>query len=120
MWYSQELDLAIRLSQEAGAIALKYWHSQNFKVDRKADDSEVTQADKECERMLRDAIAKKYPKDGFLGEEEGESLGKEESRRWIIDPIDGTFNFVMGRCLLRPLCSLFFLTSLLATPLAPP
>lgn len=77
---------------------MKYWPSgdRQLKIDRKSDGSEVTQADRECERMLREEISKSYPDDGFLGEEEGESKSKSGLRRWIIDPIDGTFNFSKG------------------------
>jgi histidinol-phosphatase len=96
MPYSKELSLAIDLCQKAGEIALSYWQNQNLKIDRKADNSEVTQADKECERMLRENISKAYPDDGFLGEEEGESPAKVGQRRWIIDPIDGTYNYSKG------------------------
>jgi len=96
MSYAKELSLALGLCQRAGEIALKYWQSDNLKIDRKSDNSEVTQADKECEHMLREEIAKTYPNDGFLGEEEGESVAKSGGRRWIIDPIDGTFNYARG------------------------
>ncbi len=97
MSYQKELSLALDLCQRAGEIALKYWQSQDLNIDRKADNSEVTQADKECERMLRVEIGKAYPNDGFLGEEEGESQSKTRNgRRWIIDPIDGTFNYARG------------------------
>ncbi len=96
MSYAKELSLALDACQKAGEIALKYWQNKILKIDRKADNSEVTQADKECERMLREEIAKQYPNDGFLGEEEGESLAKNSKRRWIIDPIDGTFNYTKG------------------------
>jgi histidinol-phosphatase len=96
MSYTKELSLALSICEKAGQIALKYWQSQDLNVDRKADNTEVTQADKECERMLRQEIAKVYPEDGFLGEEEGESPKRDGQRRWIIDPIDGTFNYAKG------------------------
>lgn len=96
MSYSNELSLALDICQKAGDLALNYWQSQDLKIDRKADNSEVTQADKECERMIREKILKAYPNDGILGEEEGESAAKSGQRRWIIDPIDGTFNFAAG------------------------
>jgi histidinol-phosphatase len=95
---SNELTLALALCQKAGEIAMKYWPSgdRQLKIDRKDDGSEVTQADRESERMLREEIAKVYPNDGFLGEEEGESPAQSGQRRWIIDPIDGTFNYSKG------------------------
>ncbi len=96
MAYDKELSLALELAKKAGDIALKYWQSQNLNINRKADNTEVTQSDKECERMLREEIAKIFPDDGFLGEEEGESSPKKGQRRWIIDPIDGTFPYIKG------------------------
>ena len=102
MSYSNELSLALSICQKAGEIALSYWlptenaSGQKLKIDRKADGSEVTQADKECERMIKEEITRAYPDDGFLGEEEGESKPKAGKRRWIIDPIDGTFNYSRG------------------------
>jgi len=55
----------------------------------------VTIADRQAEKYLRRQIAERFPDDGFLGEEEGESSGRS-GRRWIVDPIDGTFAFVHG------------------------
>jgi len=98
MNHSNELNLAIALCQKAGEIAMKYWPTgdRQLKIEHKSDGSEVTQADRECEHMLREEIAKIYPNDGFLGEEEGESPAHSGQRRWIIDPIDGTFNYSKG------------------------
>lgn len=91
----QELyDMAIRLSQDAGKIALQYFRSE-FSYETKADDSPVTAADKKIEEMIRDRIEKHYPDDGILGEEFGEKPSKN-GRRWIIDPIDGTNSFIRG------------------------
>ena len=61
----------------------------------KADGSYVTIADRQAEEYLRRQIAERFPDDAVLGEEEGESQGKS-GRRWIVDPIDGTFAFVHG------------------------
>jgi len=55
----------------------------------------VTIADREAETYLRRQIAERFPDDGVLGEEEGEHTGRS-GRRWIVDPIDGTFAFVHG------------------------
>jgi len=85
---------ALALARRAGDITLKYFQ-QSPAVDSKADGSFVTIADREAEAFLRQAIAEKYPHDGILGEEEGELSGST-GRRWIIDPIDGTFSFVHG------------------------
>lgn len=81
------------LSLKAGAIVRRYYNSQ-FEVEYKADDSPVTQADREVELFLRDALEKKFPDYSILGEEFGETT-RSSAYRWIIDPIDGTKSFVM-------------------------
>jgi len=90
---SPELKFAIRAARDAGAIAMQ--HFNNVEVEFKADDSPVTIADREVERQLKANIAAVFPEDAFLGEETGHSNG-ESSRRWVIDPIDGTKSFVAG------------------------
>jgi histidinol-phosphatase len=90
----QLMDFARELAHEAGAITLRYFKG-SFAAERKADNSFVTVADREVEHFLRDQIAKNFPDDAILGEEYGEKLGRS-GRRWIIDPIDGTFSFVHG------------------------
>lgn len=88
------LDFAVRLAREAGEIANRYFKG-SFVTERKADRSFVTNADREAENFLRTAISKAFPADGILGEEEAEQIGTS-GRRWIIDPIDGTYSFVHG------------------------
>jgi histidinol phosphatase-like enzyme (inositol monophosphatase family) len=91
---SSLLDFAVRLAREAGEITLRHF-KKSFIAERKADNSFVTIADREAERDLRANIERAFPGDGILGEEEGEKIGATE-RRWIIDPIDGTYSFVHG------------------------
>src|SRR5215468_9658665 len=88
------LDFAVRVAHEAGEVANHYFKS-SFVTERKSDDSFVTTADREIESFLRFAITQAFPDDGILGEEQGERIGKS-NRRWIIDPIDGTYSFVHG------------------------
>lgn len=88
------MDFALRVAREAGEIANQYFKG-SFLTERKADQSFVTIADREIEKHLRNAIAGAFPGDGLLGEEEGERAGTT-NRRWIIDPIDGTYSFVHG------------------------
>src|SRR5207302_4181349 len=64
-------------------------------VEWKADHSPVTLADQGAEQMLRATLLGKFPRDGFLGEESGDTPGAS-GFRWIIDPIDGTRSFVRG------------------------
>src|SRR5207237_10459409 len=88
----QTLDFAIGIAREAGAITLQYFKG-SFVAERKADNSFVTIADREAERFLRASTQQSFPDDGILGEEEGEKIGTSQ-RRWIIDPVDGTYSFV--------------------------
>jgi histidinol-phosphatase len=88
------LDFAVEIAREAGAITLKYFR-QKFTPERKKDGSFVTAADREAETFLRAAISSRFPDDAILGEEQGETAGAS-GRRWIIDPIDGTYSFVHG------------------------
>jgi len=88
------LDFAIELGRGAGDITLQYYRKQP-ETSTKDDGSYVTIADHQAEKYLRRQIAERFPDDGFLGEEEGESSGRS-GRRWIVDPIDGTFAFVHG------------------------
>jgi histidinol-phosphatase len=90
----QLLKFTVNIAREAGEITLKYYR-QPFTPERKTDGSFVTIADREAERYLRSEIEKTYPDDAILGEEEGERPGSSK-RRWIIDPIDGTYSFVHG------------------------
>jgi histidinol-phosphatase len=88
------LDFAVEIAREAGAITYRYYQG-SFVAERKADNSFVTVADREAERYLRTRIAAAYPDDAILGEEEGTKSGASD-RRWILDPVDGTYSFVHG------------------------
>ncbi|MEQ8784899.1 MAG: histidinol-phosphatase [Pirellulaceae bacterium] len=88
-----------RLSQEialeAGQITLKHFQRKDLAVDRKADNSPVTIADRNAEQHLRRRIGEAFPNDAVLGEEFGETAG-DSTWRWILDPIDGTKSFICG------------------------
>jgi len=88
------LDFAVDLARGAGEITLKYFRRAP-ETFTKSDGSFITIADSEAEAYLRRSITARHPDDGILGEEEGESKGTS-GRRWIVDPIDGTFSFVHG------------------------
>ena len=90
----QLLDFAVDIAREAGAITRRHYQG-SFTAERKADNSFVTIADREAEAYLRTRITEVFPADSILGEEEGEQSGSS-SRRWILDPIDGTYSFVHG------------------------
>lgn len=93
---SKDLSFAINVCEEAGVLALRHF-KRGVEVSMKPDNTPVTLADKECESLIRKSIAEQYPDDALLGEEEGESTHDTNARRkWIIDPIDGTYNFARG------------------------
>ena len=91
--YEEELAFANALADEAGRIGISFFGG-SFEVSVKADESPVTEADIAIEEAIRAAVHARYPDDGVLGEEGG--LEGEGSRRWIVDPIDGTKNFADG------------------------
>ena len=85
------LAAAVDAARAAGEIAMRYYRT-GFDVSIKSDLSPVTQADREAEAAIVEILAKACPDYGMLGEELG-SRGNQDTR-WIIDPIDGTRNFV--------------------------
>lgn len=88
-------DLALRACQHGGAVALSRFRSSGLAVTTKADASPVTLADQETEAAIRALLDAERPGDGWLGEETGEEEGIS-GLRWIVDPIDGTRNFIRG------------------------
>ena len=91
-WRTRYGDLAVEAAHKAGDLARTYYES-TFEVEHKADKSPVTIADKSAEELIRAAVAKAFPGDGFLGEEFGDQSGTS-GFRWVIDPIDGTKSFI--------------------------
>lgn len=90
---TSEIVFALDVCQRAGVLAMEHF-DRNIAVEEKSDGSPVTAADKKCERLIREAIAAKFPEDTILGEEEGgDDAPLPKGRRWIIDPIDGTYNY---------------------------
>lgn len=86
---------AIELAKLAGDSTLELFQTDRVEVERKSDDSPVTQADKRAEQLIRAELATHFPNDGILGEEFGEQAGTSEFQ-WIVDPIDGTKSFISG------------------------
>lgn len=91
---SKELGFALDLCKQAGELLLSYF-SQGVEVSVKDDKSPVTIADRASERLIREAIHKLYPDDSVLGEEEAPHKAAGQ-RKWIVDPLDGTYNFARG------------------------
>jgi len=88
------LDFAVDLAWTAGRSTLAHYQT-GVAVDRKADRSVVTIADRHAEQLIRRTIATRYPDHAIVGEEFGDD-GREAAYRWIVDPIDGTNSFVRG------------------------
>ena len=86
---------AVDLVRRAGEFTLGHFRSAQLHVETKADGSPVTIADRDAERLMREAIHLAYPHDSILGEEEPPHHGSS-GRRWVIDPIDGTMAFTSG------------------------
>ncbi len=110
--YTKQLECALKAVRSSERITLKYFNfprsgsSTRLRVSYKSDKSPVTIADKACERFLVNELSKKFPDYGFLGEEFGEKATQDSPSRWIIDPIDGTRNFMRGIPYWGTLCGL--------------
>ena len=90
----RHLRTAIAAARAAGEIAMRHFRI-DLAVETKPDRSPVTAADRACERRIGEILLSEFPDYGLYGEEQGEQPGKT-SKRWIIDPIDGTKSFVRG------------------------
>lgn len=91
--FSDDLALALRLADDADAQALTRFEASDLSVSEKPDMTPVSDADLSCERALRARLADERPGDAVLGEEFGGDTAFE-GRQWVIDPIDGTKNYV--------------------------
>ena len=87
--------LALRLADKADALTLERFGALDLRVDTKPDLTPVTDADRSVENALRDVLSQQRPDDPVLGEEFG-GTPTFAGRQWVIDPIDGTKNFVRG------------------------
>ncbi len=94
MNYQADLDLAIELADIADAISLERFRALDLFVESKPDRSPVTDADRSVEQAIKNVLAAKAPNDALIGEEYGNTGAA--SRTWIIDPIDGTANYLRG------------------------
>ncbi len=91
----EDLALAHRLADAADAITLARYQAIDLSVSTKPDNTPVTDADKSAESAIRSLLHAHRPDDGIVGEEFGNE-GLEKNRYWVIDPIDGTKNFLRG------------------------
>src|SRR5438477_13085049 len=94
MAYERELTIGADIARKAGELALQI-REGDIGVEAKSDESPVTLADKACEKLIVEELRAAFPGDGLLGEE-GAAQESANGRRWIIDPIDGTRDFIRG------------------------
>jgi len=93
--WSEDLALARELAEAADRLTMQRFLAQDLQVEMKPDLTPVSDADRAVERLIRDRLAKARPDDTVIGEEYGGAAGTAD-REWIVDPIDGTKNFVRG------------------------
>ena len=93
---ADDLAVALTLAHEADLIAIDRYRAQDLSVQLKPDRTQVTDGDTRVEKMIRDHLAQARPGDPILGEEFGGGDAHAPGRQWIVDPIDGTANFVRG------------------------
>ena len=91
-----DLSLALRVTAIADGVSLSGFTSRQFGVSRKADNSEVTEIDRATEQAIVEVFTTERPSYGIFGEEYGVSGPANAEATWVIDPIDGTTNFVRG------------------------
>lgn len=92
---ADDVTLALQLADEADALTMQRFGAVDLRVETKPDLTPATDADLAAERLLRDRLGEERPQDSVFGEEFG---GTKEftGRQWVVDPIDGTKNFVRG------------------------
>lgn len=92
--HAKELEFAKEIAKQAGEIILQNFSKTALAVEWKEDNTPVTLADKEINKLVIDRVKSKFPEDGVLGEEE--SYLQNQNRLWVVDPIDGTQPFSIG------------------------
>lgn len=91
--HAQDLALALEIADAADLITSSRYQALDLVITTKPDNTPVTDADRATEEAIREILRRERPADGLVGEEFGESLNSG-SRYWVIDPIDGTKNFM--------------------------
>ncbi|MBJ95293.1 MAG: inositol monophosphatase [Rickettsiales bacterium] len=93
--HNQDLEVAVEAAQAAASIH-RAGHNQDLAVKTKSNAIDlVTRVDTESEQAIREILGNRFPEDTILGEEQGQRQGSS-SRRWIVDPLDGTLNYAHG------------------------
>ena len=94
---SANLNVMIKAARKAGRSLVKDFREvENLQVSMKGAGDFVSRADREAERIIKEELMGGRPTYGWLGEETGETEGQDPTRRWIVDPLDGTTNFLHG------------------------
>ena len=94
---SANLNVMIKAARKAGRSLVKdFGEVENLQVGRKGPGDFVTRADRRAEEIIRESLMDARPNYGWLGEESGSTDGVDPTRRWIVDPLDGTTNFLHG------------------------
>ncbi|MFQ5458906.1 MAG: 3'(2'),5'-bisphosphate nucleotidase CysQ, partial [Myxococcota bacterium] len=98
--YRKELDVALAAAKEAGGVVMNYFKSSYDVRDKggtPGEDNPVTTADLASNTLLSERLMKAFPEDGWLSEETADSRDRLDRRRvWVVDPIDGTKEFILG------------------------
>ena len=92
---SLELDFALDIANTIDELTMSRYRALDLHIETKPDRTPVTEADRAAELRLRELITERFPNDGILGEE-FDDLNPNASRQWILDPIDGTRNYLRG------------------------
>ena len=94
---SANLNIMIKAARKAGRSLVKDFREvENLQVSVKGAGDFVSRADREAERIIKEELRTARPNYGWIGEETGEDAGEDPTRRWIVDPLDGTTNFLHG------------------------
>lgn len=94
---SANLNVMMKAARKAGrSLSKDFREVENLQVSRKGAGDFVSRADMTAEKIIREELTEARPTYGFLGEETGEVDGQDPTRRWIVDPLDGTTNFLHG------------------------
>jgi myo-inositol-1(or 4)-monophosphatase len=95
MSHEELLDVATEAARTAGALLLERFGTERVLTTKSTPTDVVSEADLAAERAIREILARRAPDDAVMGEE-GEDVGGTSGRRWIVDPLDGTVNFLYG------------------------
>jgi histidinol-phosphatase len=93
--YDDDLRLAHVIADQVDGLTMSRFKAQDLRVETKPDTTPVTDADRGAEEVVRSQLSRTRPRDAVVGEEMGRTAGSG-SREWVVDPIDGTKNFVRG------------------------